>query len=62
MQQMAEVAERKWLDTWPETVQKEARGQTDTADAYEIMTRMSEDEVEELNLYKLNIKTPDVYP
>ena len=49
MQQMAIVVERNWLDSWPRTMQEEAGYQTDTVEAYEMMTGMSEDETKELN-------------
>ena len=47
MQQMAESEETNWLDAWPQTMQEEVRGQADAAEAYEMITRMSEDKVEE---------------
>ena len=50
MQQMAEVIERNYLDSWPETMQEGDRDQTATAEAYGMITRKSKDEVEELNL------------
>ena len=40
MQQMAEVAERNWLDSWPETMQEEIKGQMDRTGAYKMITRI----------------------
>ena len=47
---MAEVVEINWLDSWPETVHKEAGYHINTAEAYKMMTGMSEDKMEELNM------------
>ena len=45
------VGEGCWLDSWPGTMQEEVKDQMDTADTYEMMNGMCEDEgVIELNL------------
>ena len=44
MRQIAEVAIRCWLDSWPGTMQQEDGDHTDMAEAYEIMTRMCEED------------------
>ena len=61
MQQMAEVVERNWLDSSPGAMQ-EARGQMDTAEAYEVVTRMAEDEMKKFNLQKMTVKIPVISP
>ena len=51
MQQIADIAERGWLDSWPGTMKEEAEGQLDSKETYEMMTGMCKDEeVEELDL------------
>ena len=40
MKEIAEVAERSWLDSWPGNMQEEAVGQMETAEAYQMMTEM----------------------
>ena len=47
---MAELVEINWFRFSPETMQERVTDQTDTVEAYEMMIRMNEDEVEESNL------------
>ena len=51
VQQMAEVEEGGWLDSWPVTGQEEVKGQMDTVEPYKVMNGMCEDEgAKDLNL------------
>ena len=63
MQETAEVAEESWLYSWPGTMQEEAEDQRYTVETYEMMNGICEDEnVKELNLYGVSVKTPDIFP
>ena len=51
IQQIVEIAEGCWLDTWPGTIEEEVEAQMDTVEGYEMMNRICEKErVKELNL------------
>ena len=47
IQQIAEVAERSCLDSWPRTLQEESKDQRDIVKVYQVMTGMFEDEIME---------------
>ena len=38
MQQIADIGERNWSDSWPETMQEEVRDKIDSVEAYEMLT------------------------
>ena len=37
MQQIVDIVEINWLDSWPETMQEEVRDKIDTVEVYEML-------------------------